>query len=90
MKNKKLRIAAAVAAVILVIAAGIFAFGGGRGAKTFQEQLELGQRYLAEMDYEQAVVAFTAAIEIEPNQAGAYIGRGNAYILSGETEEHLA
>ena len=48
------------------------------------------KQYLLEENYEEAIVAFTAAIEIEPNQVGAYIGRGNAYILSGETEEHLA
>ena len=56
----------------------------------WQEQYDLGQQYLLEENYEEAIVAFTAAIEIDPNQADAYIGRGDAYILSGETEEHLA
>ena len=56
----------------------------------WQEQYDLGVRYLSEGNYEEAVIAFTAAIEIDPNRAEAYVGRGDAYIGSGETEERLA
>ena len=63
---------------------------GKSTTEKWQEQYDLGQQYLLEENYEGAIVAFTEAIEIDPNQADAYIGRGNAYILSGETEEHLA
>lgn len=56
---------------------------------TWQEQYGLGVRYLSEGNYEEAVLAFTAAIEIDPKRAPAYVGRGDAYVLSGETEENL-
>lgn len=56
---------------------------------TWQEQYDLGVRYLSEGNYEEAIIAFTAAIEIDPKQAPAYVGRGDAYVLSGETEENL-
>ena len=56
---------------------------------TWQEQYDLGIRYLSEGNYEEAIIAFTAAIEIDPKQAVAYVGRGNAYVLSGETEDNL-
>jgi len=56
---------------------------------TWQEQYDLGVRYLEEGNYEEAIVAFTAAIEIDPKQALAYVGRGDAYIGSSETEENL-
>ena len=56
----------------------------------WQEQYDLGVRYLSEGNYEEAIIAFTAAIEIDPNRAEAYVGRGDAYIASGETEENLA
>ena len=59
-------------------------------ALTWQEQYDLGMRYLEEGDYEAAIVAFTAAIEIDPNQAVLYLERGNAYIRDGETEDNLA
>lgn len=57
---------------------------------TWQEQYDLGVRYLSEGNYEEAIIAFTAAIEIDPNQTLAYVGRGDAYIASGETTENLA
>lgn len=46
----------------------------------WQEQYDLGIRYLSEGNYEEAIIAFTAAIEIDPKRAEAYVGRGNAYI----------
>ena len=59
-------------------------------ADQWQEQYDLGVRYLSEGNYEEAILAFTAAIEINPNRAEAYVGRGDAYVASGETEANLA
>lgn len=56
----------------------------------WREQYDLGVRYLSEGNYEEAIIAFTAAIEIDPKRAEGYIGRGNAYALSEETEDNLA
>lgn len=56
---------------------------------TWQEKYDLGIRYLSEGNYEEAIIAFTAAIGIDPKQASAYVGRGQAYVLSGETEKNL-
>ena len=58
-------------------------------APTWQEQYDLGVRYLSEGNYEEAIIAFTAAIEIDPKQAPAYVGRGGAYVGSGDTAENL-
>ncbi len=46
---------------------------------TWQEQYDLGVRYLSDGNYKEAIIAFTAAIEIDPKQAPAYVGRGDAY-----------
>ena len=46
---------------------------------TWQEQYDLGMRYLTESNYEEAILAFTTAIEIDPNKPQAYIGRADAY-----------
>lgn len=61
----------------------------GQKASAWQEQYDLGVRYLSEGNYEEAIIAFTAVIEIDPKNADAYLGRANAYIGSGETEENL-
>lgn len=58
-------------------------------APTWQEQYNMGLRYLEEGNYEEAIIAFTAAIEIDPKQAPAYVGRGDAYIQLGEAKENL-
>lgn len=62
----------------------------GTKTPTWQEQYDLGMRYLSEGNYEEAIIAFTVAIEIDPKQAPAYVGRGDAYVLSDKTEENLA
>lgn len=62
----------------------------GQKAPTWQEQYDLGVRYLSEGNYEEAIIAFTAAVEIDPKRASAYVGRGNAYVLSDEAEDNLS
>jgi Tfp pilus assembly protein PilF len=48
-------------------------------ASSWQEQYDLGFRFLSEGNYEEAIIAFTAAIEIEDKHVDAYVGRGDAY-----------
>ncbi len=62
---------------------------GKSTADQWQEQYDLGQKYLLEEDYEAAIVAFTAAIEIDPNEAAAYVGRGDAYMMRAETDTQM-
>lgn len=74
--------------MILALVLGMALSGCGK-VPTWQEQYDLGIRYLSEGNYQEAIIAFTAAIEIDPKQAPAYVGRGDAYIGSGETEGNL-
>lgn len=73
--------------LVLMLLMGVSACA--KAQPTWQEQYDLGVRYLSEGNYEEAIIAFTAAIEIDPKQALAYVGRGDAYMASGETEENL-
>ena len=43
------------------------------GAPDWQTQYDLGVRYLSEGNYEEAILAFEAAIEIDPRNADAYL-----------------
>ncbi len=52
-----------------------------------QKQLEIGDRYLSELDYEQAVVAYRTAIEIDPKNVDAYLGLADAYVGMNDHEE---
>ena len=71
----------------LVLILGLCACGDS--SAKWREQYDLGQKYLTEGNYEEAILAFTAAIEIDPKQALAYIGRGDAYLGRGSDEESL-
>ena len=46
---------------------------------SWQEKYDLGMRYLSEENYEEAILAFSAAIEIDKKKAESYVGRGDAY-----------
>jgi|GEM_PF-1876974 len=56
---------------------------------TPQELLSLGNKYLSELDYENAVVAFTKLIEIEPRNPQGYIGLAGAYIGLGDIDRAI-
>lgn len=63
---------------------------GCGGAGRWKEQYDLGMRYLSEENYQEAILAFTEAIGVDPNQAELYIRRAGAYVYSGETADNLA
>lgn len=53
-----------------------------RAKRVHASQYDLGIRYLSEGNYEEAIIAFSAAIKIDPKQASAYIARGDAYVMA--------
>ena len=71
------RVTAAACVLCLLLSAC-----GKSAEEQWQEQYDLGQQYLLELDYEQAIVAFTAAIEIDENNAQAYVARAEAYLAA--------
>ena len=83
-KTRLLRLAAAV-----LLAAMLFTACAG-GAKSKADQLELGRKYLTEMNYSEAIVAFTEAIKLNPDDIEAYLGRAEAYAAMGEYEKAQA
>jgi len=68
----------------LIMVLGLIACGKKEKEPTWQEQYDLGVKYLSEGNYKEAIIAFTAAIEIDPKQALAYVGRGDAYMGGGD------
>jgi tetratricopeptide (TPR) repeat protein len=57
---------------------------------TAAELLNLGEKYLLELDYEQALVQFLAVIEIEPMNPRGYTGAAEAYVGLGRVEAAVA
>lgn len=52
----------------------------------WREQYDLGVRYLSEGNYEEAIIAFSAAIEIDPKRPEAYLGAAETYIAKDDIE----
>lgn len=73
--------------LFLVLALALTACGG---QGSWQEQYDLGMRYLSEGNYEEAILAFTAAIEIDHNREEAYLDLAEVYLVMGDLEQALA
>lgn len=73
---------AALAAVLLTSCAG--------SAATYEKQIELGRKYLTEMNYAEAIAAFTEAIKLNPDDIEAYMARAEAYAALEKYDEATA
>ena len=62
----------------------------GSKAATAVDKIELGQKYLTELNYTEAVASFTEAIKLDPDNIQAYMGRAEAYMALGEYDKALA
>ena len=47
--------------------------------KELKKQLDLGDKYLSDMDYDNAILAYREAISINPKNEKAYLGLGKTY-----------
>lgn len=90
-KSKKPLIIALLAVAVTAVAVFfvVFFFSGGDKSRV-REQIDLGNKYLSELDYEQAVAAFEAALEIDPKSREAYEGLITAHGESGDLDEMVA
>ena len=59
-------------------------------ATRVQEQLNLGSKYMAELDYESAIVALNKAIKIDPKNVDAYKMLAEVYEKSGRLDDARA
>ncbi|WP_031547542.1 tetratricopeptide repeat protein [Oribacterium sp. FC2011] len=55
-------------------------------AQQIEKQLTLGNKYLIDLDYEQAILAFNKVIEIDPKITDAYNGLGEAYYKQAQAQ----
>ncbi len=77
-KKKLLSVLSAAGVILIAVIAGIAVYN--TPANRLSRQMDLGNKYLEEGSYEQAVIAFDLAIAIDPMSAEAYIGKAGAYV----------
>lgn len=87
MKLKKVLIGMIAAIVLLTI--GICYVIGTGVLNPLEHQLSLGYKYLEQGKYEEAILAFNKAIEIDDKKVDAYLGKAQAEIKLGDSEDAL-
>ena len=80
----------AVLAVVLAISAGALfciLFQSREKARKYDDYLQLGQKYLSEMKYEDAILVFQDAVRLDPKRAEAYTELAELYVKNGQYDE---
>ncbi len=75
-------VAAAVIVTVLVLTRGT-------DDSKYQDKLDLGRKYLLELEYDRAIAAFEEAIKIDPKKKDAYIELAEVYVSQGDIEKAL-
>ena len=74
--------------VLLVIVIGVCSICyANSDAVQIRKQLDLGQKYLSELDYEQAIVVYEAVLDIDDSNIVAYLGMAESYASMGNYEK---
>ena len=74
--------------VMIFLVAAVLLTGCGKNVEQqIAEQLELGNKYLTEANYEAAIVAFNKVIELDSKQVDAYIGLTQLYVKTADFEK---
>ena len=76
--------------VAVIVLVAVLLTSCGSKAATATDKIELGQKYLTELNYTEAIASFTEAIKLDPNNIQAYMGRAEAYVALGEYDKALA
>jgi hypothetical protein len=87
LKKIKLKLIIIISVVILCLVFGIVGIVRYTNAVQAKEGLVLGNKYLQEEKYEEAILAFIKVIKIEPKNIEARVGLAKAYIKNGKHDE---
>lgn len=77
-----LLVTAATAAVVITV-------NVGHSGNDLQTQLDLGKKYVSELDYENAIIAYEEALKIDPYCLDAYLGLSDAYMALGQPDKAI-
>jgi|GEM_PF-2281199 len=86
--KKKKQIVLTVALVVVVVAAAaiaaLFAVHKKTALKEYAKQMDVGDKYYDDSDYESAIVAYQAAIDANPGKEDGYVKLANTYLASND------
>jgi tetratricopeptide (TPR) repeat protein len=80
MSKKKIIISCVAVIALISIIAVVMIVNNNKSYNDLQKLLDLGNKYIAELNYEQAIVAFRNAIDIDPKCEEAYKALVDIYV----------
>ena len=83
--KRKFPVLAVIAVILAVLAVGMLFLLLAPGPR-MHWALTMGEKYLTQGNYEQAVTMFTRAIQVDDRAEAAYLGRAEAYTQLGDNE----
>ena len=96
MKQNNILISKKAISILLVVVCLVFLSGiilvigiGRNNDDSILGKLDLGNQYMSELDYEQAIATYVAVLEIDPCCVDAYIGLAEAYMAKGDADEAI-
>jgi len=90
MSDKKVTFSLLFAVIVLFLGAILFITVRANSPEgKLLRQLELGNKYLSEEDFERAIIAFDEAISIDPKCVEAYLGKAKGCEALGDIEDAI-
>ena len=83
--NKRIVLIASIVVIVCIVIVCVF-IATGSDQRKLDSLLDMGDKYLSELDYEQAIVAYEAAIAIDPKCEEAYLALAEAHLQMGNYE----
>lgn len=78
-----------LSAILIGISIGVISIGSFATNAKVKEQMNLGNKYLQEGSYEESIIAFQKAIEIEPKNVDARLRLAKAYTAVGRITDAI-
>ncbi|MCD7730551.1 MAG: leucine-rich repeat domain-containing protein, partial [Oscillospiraceae bacterium] len=88
-KSTKIIIPIAVAVIIIAAIICVLSIPKSGETTSVTAMLSTAQKYLIDLDYEQAIAEFEKIIELEPRNVDAYLGLAEAYEKSGDIDKAI-
>lgn len=76
--------------LLVLVLCGFAVFRFGLQPRRLVQELQLGEQYLTQLDYDAAITSFTRAIKIDPKSEDAFMSRAAAYAWQGETRRAIS
>lgn len=87
--NKKKIAGIGIISAIIVMLSSIFIYASVVKPQKYSEYIDLGNKYLLEENYEEAILAFEKAIKIDAKSTEARVGAAKAYIGNNELDKAI-